>query len=484
MTQSKQQRIQAQAHQRQVSFNSKQKVKPIPSLSSFTESDISAIWYSRVEIETVTHQANELVLEAEENLPFGQLDYKGDSIRGLERKTEDGHAEAFLARVSVYDAVLDEQDRQWNAGIKVGELDLDAIARACSKASTEAKFAAFQRAKTDESVIQGYLVEPSSDESAQQKRGIPKAKLSSSKKTRKQVARTRSACSPSMLQSKTDPSTTTTDALVTAPKKKAFSATAKPAPAKITSKRRPSSLDQLLQKEKAQQLKNVLHVADDLDSNVSTTTQQSTPTAAPQNKRELDLEDVFANSSSTPSVASLSSSWSNFASQADDSWVTTATASLSSWDTLDDDVSSGSSQASSLETRTSNAASGASSTSSSLSPSARNRIVPAIPRPASKANRSAPLRRTSTFKRTNAEASTSSETSPSPHPLAKSRNSTLTPTSLKFPSQEKRMEVRTTKVAASRQILAQKATRKRVGRNLSFSASTVRMNMINDLHEK
>lgn len=460
---------------RRVTFATKQKVKPIPPLSSFSTQELQSIWYSRSEIETVTHLANELIVEAEDNITFGQTEYKGDSIRGLERKTEDGHAEAFLSRVSVYDAVLDEQDRQWNRGATVGFLDFDKIGQLCEKASSEAKFAAYQRGKNDQTSIQAYVRAVPTTTTEATKKGSSTTTTSVAtvpKKVKKLVTRTKSACNPRMLQ-KATPAVAkvplvASAAVTPAPIKKKLSSTARPAPVN----RRASKLDDLLQKEKAQQSRNVR----DRDAADTGSLQQ-------QQEPELDVMDLFSN----PLTAAASGN--KKTNNNDESWITSSTASLSSWDTLEDDGSK-SSQDNSVAT--------ASTTGSSLlrhiGGGSKRIPASAVPRPASKGKRGVPPRRSSTFKRTtemlkleqeqqsdcgsvlSAPANMNSSTS---SPLCKDSNQTITPKS-RFPNQGLRV-ARITKVAASKKIIANTATKKRVGRSLSLAGPIIRAQIMSEM---
>jgi hypothetical protein len=135
-----------------VRFASKNTTHDIPSFKALPPREREKLWFTAIEIETLAVQADECVVRAEENNSVVD-DTTGDIVRGLERKTDDGHMENFLNRVAVYDAVLDEQEAQQARNCK----DAGKIARACEKASSDAKFTAFTRAKQDEADIQTYL---------------------------------------------------------------------------------------------------------------------------------------------------------------------------------------------------------------------------------------------------------------------------------------------------------------------------------------
>jgi hypothetical protein len=121
-----------------ISFSPQDRIVSIPCRTSLE--DLESIWYSRREIETITHDADRLVLEAEDRgTCLFTRDTLPDSLRGLERKTERGHLESFRLRVAVYDAVLDSDSASDNP-----------IATQSEQATREARTAAIQRAKQDQ----------------------------------------------------------------------------------------------------------------------------------------------------------------------------------------------------------------------------------------------------------------------------------------------------------------------------------------------
>lgn len=149
-------RSRSSSQKRKVTFKAKKVVRKIPLLSAYSKEDIEATWYDSREVSGMMELINQLVIEAEES-PEGATirDLNGECLRGLERKTTEGHTEAFLARVEVYNAVLDEQEKQWKQS--KDHFDHDKVAALCREASEESKQVALNRAKQDEAAVQAYL---------------------------------------------------------------------------------------------------------------------------------------------------------------------------------------------------------------------------------------------------------------------------------------------------------------------------------------
>jgi hypothetical protein len=125
-----------------VSFSAQERIVSIPCRSSLQDL-LDLIWYSRQEIETITHDADQLVLEAEDSgTCLFTRDTLPDSLRGLERKTERGHMDSFRHRVAVYSAVLDSDSDSVS--------DNATLAQQSEHATREARTAAIQRAKQDQ----------------------------------------------------------------------------------------------------------------------------------------------------------------------------------------------------------------------------------------------------------------------------------------------------------------------------------------------
>ncbi|CAB9514915.1 expressed unknown protein [Seminavis robusta] len=144
---------------RSVAFSKKQRVKAIPSLCYYDAEDVEALWYSRKEVESFSLLADELIVLVESGeIPANGPDH---SMRGLERKTEEGNTESFMNRVGVYNAVLDEQDAQLIKGQQQA-INWDKIAQLSQRASKDATVQAIKRGKQDQADIQAYQKETTS----------------------------------------------------------------------------------------------------------------------------------------------------------------------------------------------------------------------------------------------------------------------------------------------------------------------------------
>ena len=138
---------------RSVSFNDKPNVRSIPSVPSLLEFQpqaLASIWYDKYEMETTKEEANQIVLEAEasKSTTSSNQEEETDSLRGLERQTEQGSMESFHHRLEIYEAVLDYE---------ATSDDGDSVASRASKATEKAKEIALKRAQQDALDAQKYL---------------------------------------------------------------------------------------------------------------------------------------------------------------------------------------------------------------------------------------------------------------------------------------------------------------------------------------
>ena len=86
-------------------------VYDVPSAQSFSDDQLQSIWYSREDISRIKQECTETV-----KLMIGQhaLDPDTQCSRGLEFRTPEGLKRRQRNKHSSIDAVLDEQDRQWD----------------------------------------------------------------------------------------------------------------------------------------------------------------------------------------------------------------------------------------------------------------------------------------------------------------------------------------------------------------------------------
>ena len=96
---------------RRVTFNKK---KPqcfeILNIDDYTESEIEDSWWSEDEQRIQKEQRDKIV----ESIDKGLKSRRGGSFRGLEKLVVEGYVEMTRRRHRCIDAVMDEQERQWN----------------------------------------------------------------------------------------------------------------------------------------------------------------------------------------------------------------------------------------------------------------------------------------------------------------------------------------------------------------------------------
>jgi hypothetical protein len=135
-----------------VRFSDKNEVFPIQHLDDMTDEEVYAIWYTSREYSEIkqAYQVTIFMMESGEEV-------SGDehTSRGLEYRTQEGAWARYENKRDAYNAVLDEQDRQW----KVDKDDYDKIRQIYLKHSTKCANAAIVRALQDERDIQDYMKE-------------------------------------------------------------------------------------------------------------------------------------------------------------------------------------------------------------------------------------------------------------------------------------------------------------------------------------
>lgn len=159
-----------------IRFAEKNQVCPTHHLDDMTEEEIYSIWYTSKEYSEIkqAYQLTIFMMESGETVT-------GDdhTSRGLEYRTQEGAWARYENKRDAYNAVLDEQDRQW----KVDKDDYEKIRLIYLKHSTKCANAAIVRALQDERVSKE-LQEAATAEMAKQKKKkktvIKKKKASSS----------------------------------------------------------------------------------------------------------------------------------------------------------------------------------------------------------------------------------------------------------------------------------------------------------------
>jgi hypothetical protein len=128
-----------------ISFNKEVFARPHLHLNDFSEDEIDLYWYSHDE--TVT------LFEADcshtTKMMIAGKCYEGDTVycaRGLECSTPAGTEVRLQNKINAWDAVLEEQDRQWCAGV----FDTESLARVYSACSIQCTRNAHLMATNDE----------------------------------------------------------------------------------------------------------------------------------------------------------------------------------------------------------------------------------------------------------------------------------------------------------------------------------------------
>lgn len=116
---------------KRVSFAPTIKVRPIISLSAYTEYEKAVTWYSAEESEKIQVSASKLIMFMES----GQTSHRNKKYctRGLEGHTQNGYKNKMMNRLATVSLVLDEQDRQKR---EHGAVDHDLIASAYHQAAS------------------------------------------------------------------------------------------------------------------------------------------------------------------------------------------------------------------------------------------------------------------------------------------------------------------------------------------------------------
>ncbi|CAB9502036.1 expressed unknown protein [Seminavis robusta] len=128
-----------------ITFSGKKHIKKIPHLNTMTEEDIEQIWYSHYDYDDIkaSFEYTVFMMDAGEAKTVENDEH---TTRGLEMRTEEGAWARFEHKRDAYNAVLDEQDRQWNDG----EDDPEQIAAQCLEVTESAAKGALERGLADQ----------------------------------------------------------------------------------------------------------------------------------------------------------------------------------------------------------------------------------------------------------------------------------------------------------------------------------------------
>ena len=125
-----------------IRFSEKNQTFHVPHLDDIGEAAIAEIWYNAAEYSEIK-SSYQLTLFMMENGELKETDEH--TSRGLEYRTQQGAWARYENKRDAYNAVLDEQDRQW----KADKDDHDALARIYLQHSTKCAVAASERGDSD-----------------------------------------------------------------------------------------------------------------------------------------------------------------------------------------------------------------------------------------------------------------------------------------------------------------------------------------------
>lgn len=160
--------------QRAVSFNGGgpelHRVESVRSLLNFDDAECGQLWYDEQELATTKMENNALVEQVEsKDKKAKPMCTETETLRGLERSTEEGSMTAFMNRVNAIGAVMDHQEeaqkRQFNSSrnsvcsdaSSLMTDDDEELATLASVATEDAKRLAIERALQDEKEAWEYL---------------------------------------------------------------------------------------------------------------------------------------------------------------------------------------------------------------------------------------------------------------------------------------------------------------------------------------
>lgn len=131
-----------------VCFNTtRNEVHPIPHLNDLTDDDIANIWYEAAEYSDIKSSYQCTIFKME-NGEF--IEDEEHTSRGLEYRTQQGAWARYENKRDAYNAVLDEQDRQWKVDKddhdKIGAIYLQHSSK-CAKAAAERGLADYKHAR-------------------------------------------------------------------------------------------------------------------------------------------------------------------------------------------------------------------------------------------------------------------------------------------------------------------------------------------------
>jgi len=138
---------------RSVTFSHKKHIKKIPHLNNLSDQIIDDCWWSPEDYEEFKASFQYLVFMMDSGEE--KVENDEETTRGLEFRTQEGAWERFEHKRDAYNAVLDEQDRQWNRNADDPQKISELYEEVCAQCQT----AACGRGSGDENDIKEYLTE-------------------------------------------------------------------------------------------------------------------------------------------------------------------------------------------------------------------------------------------------------------------------------------------------------------------------------------
>ncbi|CAB9497937.1 expressed unknown protein [Seminavis robusta] len=141
-------------HNRKLTFHNKKKTKRIPNVASMPPEILEDIWWAAEDYDDIMRSFEYTVFMMEAGEAKAVEDDQ-HCTRGLELRTEAGKWARFEHKRDCYNAVLDEQDRQWNEG----EDNQDKIANCCREVTAKTQRIACRKGMQDEKDIEKYVAD-------------------------------------------------------------------------------------------------------------------------------------------------------------------------------------------------------------------------------------------------------------------------------------------------------------------------------------
>lgn len=145
---------------RRVTFSNEDDTRYVIRREDMTETDFSCIWYCASDFKAMKRDYMLTLKKMSKELQLG----RDEEPRGLEHKTPKGNKKRQKNRLVSIDAVLREQDRQWERNL----VDQGFISVLYIQASAHCRLEASLKANEDEEYVRRYVLEASSHDLIQE----------------------------------------------------------------------------------------------------------------------------------------------------------------------------------------------------------------------------------------------------------------------------------------------------------------------------